>query len=189
MSAQQLIQKRNSIQSPSIILARKTLEKEILASIPAGTEVYFHIAIANIDVRKESITYCERLNLKPYTVCHPTAVISPTAKIGKGVFVGPLAVVSSHAVIDDYCLVHLHASRSHDARVGRFNSILPGARISGNAHLGENCLVGSNAFIAAGVRVGDDSQIDALTYVSRDVPPNMLVSARSKLPVPRLHRS
>ncbi len=149
-------------------------------------EVYFHVGIAQISLRKSIVEVCEARGFQPFTIIHPAAVVSPTAKIGKGVFVAPLAVVSSHAQINDYSLIHIHASVGHDANVGQYCNVLPGARISGNATVNDGCLIGSNAFVNAGITIGENSQVDALTYVARDLPPNMLLSVRSNAPLPRI---
>jgi sugar O-acyltransferase (sialic acid O-acetyltransferase NeuD family) len=128
---------------------------------------------------------CEAAGWTAQTVIHPTAVISPSATLGAGVFIGPLAVISTTAHVGDHSIVHIHASVGHDCTVGKFCSILPGARLSGNVQLGDRVLVGSNAFIGAGLSVGEDCRIDALSYVGRNIPAAHLVSPRLSRPVRR----
>jgi UDP-3-O-[3-hydroxymyristoyl] glucosamine N-acyltransferase len=152
------------------------------------TRIFFHAGVADVTAKQEIVSTCLARNWIPYSVIHPSAVVARNAKIGAGVFVGPLAVVSTNAVVEDYAIVHIHASIGHDAVIGEYSAILPGARVSGKVRVGKRVLVGSNAFLNAGVSVGDDSQVDALTYVARDVPPAMLCSVRLNRPVPRLKK-
>ncbi len=149
-------------------------------------DVYYHVGVANVRIKHEIDEQVEELGWKRFTIVHPSAVISPSARIGTGVFVGPLAVISSKATIGDHGIVHIHASVGHDVEIGECCAILPGARISGSVTMGDRVLIGSNAFLAAGIRIGDDCQVDALTYVRRDLEPGYLASVRTRKPVKRL---
>lgn len=151
-----------------------------------ASPVFYHVGIATEAVKWQVVEACEAVGWRPFTVIHPTAVVSPSARIEPGVFVGPLAVVSSYAVVGAHSIVHIHASIGHDANIGRLAAILPGARISGNVTLGERVLIGSNAFVAAGKSIGDDCRIDALSYVSQDIPANHICSPRFPRPIPRV---
>lgn len=150
--------------------------------------IYFHAGVADVDTKQGIVDACRKRGWLPFSVIHPTAVISPSATIGGGSFIGALAVISSHTVIGNHVIVHIHASIGHDATIDEFSSILPGARVSGNVRVGKRVLIGSNAFLNAGVSIGDDSQVDALTYVARDLPPSMIQSVRTSQPIPRLKR-
>lgn len=150
--------------------------------------IYFHAGVADVDTKQGIVKECLTRGWHPFSVIHPTAVISPSATIGGGSFIGPLAVVSSHAVVGSHVIVHIHASIGHDATIEEFSSILPGARVSGNVRVGKRVLIGSNAFLNAGVSIGDDSQVDALTYVARDLPSAMIQSVRTPQPIPRLKK-
>lgn len=177
----------------SELLIRYFAEREFTQSLAPELEskhdrIYFHAGVADVFAKQEIVSLCVARNWIPYSVIHPTAVISRSAKIGVGVFVGPLAVVSANAIVEDFSIVHIHASVGHDSLIGEYSNILPGARISGNVRVGKRVLIGSNAFINAGVSLGDDCQVDALTYVARNVPASMLCSVRLTRPVPRLKK-
>ena len=155
----------------------------------SGLEIYYNIGVADVHVKQRINDRCKEIGWKPFTVLHPSAIISPSARLGEGVFVGPLAIVSTNAIVGAHCIVHLHASIGHDARIGEYGAILPGARISGSVQVGDRVLIGSNAFVNAGVRIGHDCQVDALTYVSRDLPDGHILSVRAKGPMRRVARS
>ena len=152
----------------------------------SSAKVYYFAAVADIRVRQQIVRVCDQANWSPISIVHPSAVISRSAKIDSGVFIGPLAVVSSNATIGAHSIVHIHASVGHDATIGEGATILPGARISGNVRLGKHVLVGSNAFLNADIEIGDESHIDALTYVVRSVPEKMIVSVRASSPMRRV---
>jgi UDP-3-O-[3-hydroxymyristoyl] glucosamine N-acyltransferase len=154
----------------------------------SDSTIYFHVGIANDELKMQVVDACESQGWQAFTVIHPTAVISPSARLAPGVFVGPLAVVSSHATVESHSIVHIHASIGHDAHIGAYTAILPGARISGKVHIGQRALIGSNVFVAAGKSIGDGCRVDALSYVNQDLPPNHLLSPRYPKPIPRVIR-
>ena len=157
--------------------------------LQSNSEIYFNIGVADVPVKLQIHERCRQLGWKPFTVVHPSAVISPSARLGDGVFVGPLAVVSTNAVVGDHCIIQLHASVGHDTSVGNYCVVLPGARISGAVKIGDRVLIGSNAFVNAGVRIGNDCQVDALTYVSRDLQAGIIMSVRANGPMKRIVRN
>lgn len=150
-----------------------------------NSRVSYIVAISDEIWRLRTHQACQAAGWNAESVIHPTAVIAPSATIAEGVFIGPLAVVSSAARVGAHSIVHIHASVGHDCTVGEFCSILPGARLSGNVRIGDRVLVGSNAFIGAGLAVGDDCRIDALSYLDRDLPAGHLVSLKLPRPVKR----
>jgi UDP-N-acetylglucosamine acyltransferase len=60
---------------------------------------------------------------------HPTAIIHPSAQLGKDVSVGPYAVIEGPAVIGDGCSILAHAVISGHVVMGRNNSVGYGAII------------------------------------------------------------
>ncbi|XZE45338.1 DapH/DapD/GlmU-related protein [Pirellulaceae bacterium SH467] len=176
------------------ILVRFFAEPEFSQSLAPELEsqlgsVHFLAGVADVIAKQRIIAACSARGWQPATVIHPSAVVASSAQIGAGVFIGPLAVISSHAQVADHTIIHLHASIGHDANVGAYSAVLPGARVSGNVKLGKRVLIGSNAFVNQGVSIGDDAQVDALTYVARNLAPGMLISTRFPRPVPRVNLS
>lgn len=60
---------------------------------------------------------------------HPTAYISPTVKIGRGVAVFPKSIVNSYCVFEDVCLINSGAIIDHNNRIGAFAHVCLGAII------------------------------------------------------------
>ncbi len=156
--------------------------------LQSGTEIYYNIGVADVRVKLQIQARCQQVGWKPFTVVHPSAVISPSARLGLGTFVGPLAVVSTNSTVGDHCIVHLNSSVGHDAKIGDYCAVLPGARISGTVKIGDRVLIGSNAFVNAGVQIGNDCQVDALTYVCRDLQEGHVLSVRANGPMKRIVR-
>ena len=104
------------------------------------------------------------------TAIHPSAVISPTAKIGEGTVVMAGAVINADAVIGKHCIVNTGATVDHDCVIGDYCHIAPGAHISGGTHIGEGTWIGVGACVIQCLNIGKDCMIGAGSVVVKDIP-------------------
>ena len=84
---------------------------------------------------------------------HPTAIVSPDARLGRDVAVGPFAVIEEGAVIGDGCEIRAHAV------VKRFTSLGVGNRVHEGAVLGGEPQDLSFRDLETGLRIGDRNVI------------------------------
>lgn len=104
---------------------------------------------------------------------HPSAVVSPSARIGAGALISAGAIVQPDAVIGDHGIVNTGASVDHDCEVGRYAHIAPGARLAGNVTVGEGAFVGVGSQVIPARRIGAWSVVGAGAAVVEDVPDNV----------------
>lgn len=64
---------------------------------------------------------------------HPTAIVSPLAKIGNLVRIGPYCVVGANVELGDECVLHSHVVLEGHAKFGRGNEFFPFAMIGGKS--------------------------------------------------------
>jgi UDP-3-O-[3-hydroxymyristoyl] glucosamine N-acyltransferase len=83
-----------------------------------------------------------------FTGIHPTAVIHPTAKIGKDVVICPYAVVDAGVIIGDRCLIGSFVYIGPSSRLGFECTLHP------HAVLREESILGSRVIIQPGAVVG-----------------------------------
>ena len=103
-------------------------------------------------------------------ILHPTAVISPSARLGAGVFAAPLAVAGPNAEIGDGAILNTSSSVDHDARIGPYAHIAPGAHLSGTVTVGTGAWIGVGTAVRERVAVGDLTIVGAGSVVVRDLP-------------------
>ncbi len=108
-------------------------------------------------------------------VRHPTALVSPSAKIGAGTFVGANAVVQGRASIGEHCIINTAAIVEHDCVLGRNVHIAPRATLGGGVRVGHDTLIGLGASVRPGVKIGSGCTIGVGAAVVRDVPNNATV--------------
>lgn len=87
---------------------------------------------------------------KPKAEISTQASISPSAKIGKDVYIGAFSVIGEDVTIEDNCIIHPHVVIYQGAKIGKNCVIHSGAVIREFVELGENC------FIQNGVVLGGD---------------------------------
>ncbi len=117
---------------------------------------------------------------------HPTAVISPSAKVGRDASIHAYAVIEDGAEIGAGCTVGAHAFIGRESRLGPASFVHPHVTIRERVGIGARCVVHSGAVIGGdgfgfetvdgrhvkvpqvgGVEIGDDVEIGAGVTIDR----------------------
>lgn len=101
---------------------------------------------------------------------HPSAVVSPSARFGKGTVVFAGCVVNADALVGRGVIVNTRAVVEHDCVLGDGVHLSPGALLSGGASVGTRGWVGAGATVIQQVAVGSDTVVGAGAVVIRNVP-------------------
>lgn len=81
---------------------------------------------------------------------HPTAVLHPTAKVGKNCSIGAFVVLAERTIIGDNVVMHPHVVVGRDVRIGNDCIFYPQVTIR------EECIVGNRVIIQPGAVIGGD---------------------------------
>ncbi len=138
------------------------------------------IAIGDVGLRGWLV---RRLKSPGATVVHPSAVVSITARIGAGVFIGPNAVVNARARVGEHAILNTGCIVEHDCTVGVNSHVAPGAALGGAASVGDATLIGLGSRLLPGARVGSRSVVGAgavVTHIVGDDATVFGVPAREK---------
>jgi len=76
--------------------------------------------------------------------------ISPSAKIGKNVYIGAFAYIGDHAVVGDNTKIHPHVFIGENARIGNDSTLYSGVKIY------HDCVIGNDCILQAGTIIGGD---------------------------------
>jgi acetyltransferase EpsM len=142
------------------------------ATQDAGLDALTHFIVAvgdNYQRAEEFAVFCAA-GLRPRTVQHPAAIVSPRAHIGRGSYLGAGAVVNPDAHIGDNVIVNTSAIVEHDCRVADHAFIAPGAVMCGQTAVGRHTLLGAHATLVPTVKLGADSLVAAGAVVTRSWP-------------------
>lgn len=139
------------------------------------------LAIGHNAIRLAKIAEIESLPL-PFLV-HPTAVVSPSVRIGRGTVVMPHAVINAGATICEGVIVNTGAIIEHDCMVEDGAHISPRAVLAGGAKVGSGSWIGAGATVIQGVSIGSDVIVGAGAVVISDIPDGMKVVGVPARPV------
>ncbi len=109
------------------------------------------------------------LGFELITVVHPSAYISPSAVLGRGVSVLAKAVVNARSAVGDHSIVNTGALVEHDCVVGSNVHVASGAVVCGGVKVGADSLVGAGSVIRQYLQVGDNAVIGAGSVVVSNV--------------------
>lgn len=104
-----------------------------------------------------------------------TAVISKTAKLADGIFVGKNVVINANATIGRMCIINTGSIIEHDCSVGNFSHVAVGGVLCGAAVVGKRTLIGANATLIQHKAVGDYCIIGAGITIRKNVEDNSMV--------------
>jgi len=114
----------------------------------------------NILNRKEIIdSYVKNFKFERITIVDSSAVISPSARIGKGTYVGPNVVIDSDAVV------------SND------NIILFNTVVSREVRIEENVFISANVVIKGSVKISESVFISASSIITNNIPSKVFINA------------
>jgi UDP-perosamine 4-acetyltransferase len=159
------------------------------AALPAlRAQGLAHVALGLGDnARRERIGRRAReLGFLLPAIVHPSALVSPTARLGDGVVVMARAVVGVDTHLRDMALVNTGAVLDHDNEIGAAAHIAPGCALAGNVHIGARALIGVGSAIRPGARVGADAVVGAGSAVVCDIADGARVGGTPAKPLRRL---
>lgn len=93
----------------------------------------YFVGIGSNEFRRHLIGRLEKNGVRIATLIHPSAYISPRAKIGAGTIIAPKAAVNTNSVIGKACILSIGAIVDHDANIGDFAHINAGAICKGGS--------------------------------------------------------
>lgn len=118
---------------------------------------------------------------------HETAIISPSAKLGNNVSVGPFTVIGDDVEIGDDCVIHSHVVVKGPSIIGKNNVIFQFSSIGEDCQdkkyagektrleIGDNNIIRENVTIHRGTiqdegltKIGSDNLLMAYTHVAHD---------------------
>lgn len=167
--------------------------KEKLGTKVAGIEIigtdeelnyYFHQgikkafitlgSIGNPKLRQKLYKSAKEIGYLFPCIIDRTAIISQSAVLGEGTFVGKGAIINSEAVIGSQCIINTGVIIEHDCKIGDFCHIAPGSTLSGGVTVGDAVHIGTNSTVIQNINIWENSIIGAGSVVVSDIASNVL---------------
>lgn len=120
-------------------------------------------------LRQKLFKHFTQLGYQFRTLCHPTAWISPSARLGQGCQVMAGAIIQADAECADNVIINTRASIDHDTVIGAHSHIAPGAVLCGAVVVEDDVFVGAAATVLQSKRIGKGAVVAAGAVVISDV--------------------
>ena len=104
------------------------------------------------------------------SIIDPSAVVSPSATLGRAVQILAGAIVQPYIRIGDFVVLNTGAQADHDCIIEDFAVIAPGAVLLGGVAVRNGAQVGANATVLPKIEIGRNAIVGAGAVVTRDVP-------------------
>lgn len=109
-------------------------------------------------------------------IIHQTSIISPKAKLGKGLLISANAIVNSMVTINDGVILNTGSIIEHECEIGVFSHIAPGAILAGKVMVGHHTMIGANAVVKHGIKIGNNVMVGAGAVVVKDIEDGAVVA-------------
>lgn len=174
---------------PNVVGYVKAENLEDIIDVETGSVVEkvdpaFHLGVIGIGKSEYKVLRSSQWLERGYKLgrlIHPSAYVSPKAKIGDGSVIMPLAFVDNRSVIGK-CSIIGPQSALRVATVGDYCHLTIQVKVLPNAIIEDYAFIGSGAVILENKRVGASSVIGANSTVSIDIPAGHIYLEKSKEP-------
>lgn len=134
------------------------------------------VGLGNNEIRRRLLMEIRERGGNLANVIHPTCLISPSAQIGNGVYIGAYARVLPNARVGDYVLIEGYAGIGADSVIEEGAFIGPGCQIAGQSHIGSCAFIGIGATLNEKAKVGAHSIIGAGSTVVTEIPEHVVAT-------------
>ena len=115
-----------------------------------------------------------RLSPRLGTAVHPTAMVSPSARVGAGTLLFHGARVQAATRIGRAVIVNTGGSVDHDCVIGDYAHVAPNVTLCGYVEVGEGANIGAASVVIPGVKIGRWATLGAGAVVVGDIPEHAL---------------
>lgn len=94
-------------------------------------------------------------------ITDPSCIVSETATIGEGTFIGKGAIVNSYARVGKMCILNSMSLIEHECNIMDFSHVAVAAVLCGQVKVGNSAFIGANATVIQCMEIPDGKIIPA----------------------------
>lgn len=115
----------------------------------------------------------------------PSAVVSPSVKMGTGVVAMAGAIINAEAEIGDLAIINTGATVDHDCKIGMAVHIAPQSGLAGTVTVGEGAFLGIGCRAIPEVTIGEWAMVGAGAVVTKNIPAHVTAVGVPAIVVPK----
>jgi len=172
---------------PEVVGAPILSSDDVLPDLYAKGIRHCFVALGDNALRRKVAARAMSFGFELINAISPKAIVSPTARLGRGVAIMAGAVINADATLGDLVIVNTRAAIDHDCQIGEAAHVAPGASLAGGVCIGPLAFVGAGATIIPGVNVGESTVIGAGATVVSNLGPNIVAVGVPAKPLRRTY--
>lgn len=118
------------------------------------------VTIGNNTLRERIYKEAAAIGYSFPNIIHPSAYVSPHARIGSGCVILNNAVIQNNAKCGDGCILNPGVELHHDSCIGNYCLIYTNSVVRSLTHVGDRVWIGSNSTISTFAFVQDDRKVE-----------------------------
>lgn len=134
------------------------------------------IAIGDNKTRSSLQKKVSEAGFNVVNLIHPSAIISPSVKLKKGIVIMPNVVINANSSIGDGVILNTSCVIEHDCIIEDFVHISPNVSLAGGVEIGELSHIGIGSCVIQKVKIGKNTILGAGSVVIRDIGNNVIVA-------------
>lgn len=143
---------------------------DVLPGLRAQGVTDAFVAMGSNRLRQRIGGKLEALGYNQPSLVHPSAFLSPTARLGAGVLVMARAVLGTEALLGRWAILNTGAVADHDNQLHEACHVAPGCALAGTVQVGARSLIGVGSSVRPNITIGADVVVGAGSAVVADVP-------------------
>lgn len=128
------------------------------------------VAIGDNFIRRRLADIAGHMGYHLINAISPNAVLSPSARLGKGIAIMSGTIVQADSVIEDLAIINTGATIDHDCQIGQAAHLAPQCVLAGNVIIGKAALLGIGCKVIPGMQIGQNATIGAGGVVISHIP-------------------
>lgn len=142
-----------------------------ITDVPDYKNYVYFVSIGDVGFRKMWYKRIKEYGLSVVNIIDPTALISTSAKIGEGNFIGKFAIINADSIIGNNNVINTKALIEHECFIGNHTHISTNSTINGNVIVHDSVFLGSTAVCNGQLEIGEHAVIGSGTVIIKNVEP------------------
>jgi UDP-perosamine 4-acetyltransferase len=130
----------------------------------------------NVARRGQIFKSAQTAGLKAINIIDKSAIVSPTAKLGKGIVILAKVFIGPFVQIDDNGFIFSATVIEHDSKIADSVSFAPRVTLAGGVKVANNVFFGVNSTVIDHISIGSNVVVGAGALVRNDIEDNLVVA-------------
>jgi len=135
-----------------------------------GRECQAFVAMEEIKIRRNLVQMlAEEYKAMPVNAIHNNALLTTSAQIGHGNYIGAGVIIGSYTELKSHLIVNPGAIIIHDVKLGNYVQVGTGTVINSAVNVEDEVFIGSGVTLVSGIKIGSGARIGAGSVVVKNV--------------------